>query len=116
MKKFIYYSLITITVITLFITSACSMNSMDNLPKGELIETVYSPDQTYKINAFLVNGGATVDFSVRCEVIQVPTREKRNIYWNYHCQEANIEWLDDTTVSINGKQLNVITDSYDWRK
>lgn len=40
---------------------------------------------------------------------------KKNIYWEYHCENAEIEWIDDTTVEINGKHLKVITDSYDWR-
>ncbi|MBQ7897017.1 MAG: hypothetical protein IJ323_01195 [Clostridia bacterium] len=26
-----------------------------------------------------------------------------------------MEWIDETTISINGKELNVLTDSCDWR-
>ena len=97
------------------IFNMCS-SGMENLPEGELIETVYSPDETYKINSYLVSGNATTAFSVRCEVIEIATEKVRNIYWNYRCERAEIEWLDNINVRINGVDLNVQTDSYDWRK
>ena len=49
----------------LFAFSSCSMIGMNNLPKGELMETVSSPNGQYEINSYLVSGNATVDFSVR---------------------------------------------------
>ena len=88
---------------------------MEHLPKGELMETVYSPEESYKINSYLTDGGATVANSVRCEVVDISTGESRNIYWQYRCKIAEIEWIDEKTVNINGKELNVLTDSYDWR-
>lgn len=108
-------TLILLVFIIMLTITSCAMVGMDNLPQGELMETVYSPDGTYRINSFLVSGNATVDFCVRCEVIENSSGEKRNIYWEYRCESAYIEWIDNTTVEINGKQLNVITDSYDWR-
>lgn len=106
---------IAIFIVVLALTS-CSVGGMDNLPTGELMETVCSPDGTYQVNSFLVSGNATVDFCVRCEVIENATQEKRNIYWEYRCEKASVKWIDNKTVEINGKPLNVITDSYDWRK
>lgn len=104
-----------ILLLIMLIVTSCAAIGMDNLPEGEWMETVSSLDGTYKVNSFLVSGNATTDFSVRCEVVVEATGEKRNIYWEYHCENAEIEWIDDTTVEINGKHLNVITDSYDWR-
>ncbi len=104
-----------ILIIMLTLTSCSLLRGMDNLPQGELMETVISPDGTYTINSFLVNGGATVAYCVRCEVVENISGEKRNIYWEYRCESADIEWIDNTTVQINGRRLNVITDSYDWR-
>ena len=108
-------TLVFIVLIIMLITTSCTVVRMDNLPQGELMETIYSPDRTYRINSFLVSGNATVDFCVRCEVIENSSGRKRNIYWEYRCESAYIEWVDNTKVEINGKQLNVITDSYDWR-
>lgn len=93
----------------------CTSCEIDNLPVGQLIEEFPSPDGTYQINAYLVSGNATVDFSVRCEVVETASGAMRNIYWQYRCSSANVLWIDDHTVDINGIVLNVITDSYDWR-
>jgi hypothetical protein len=79
------------------------------------MESVSSPDGVYTINSFLVSGNATVDFCVRCEVVENSSGDKRNLYWEYRCESAQLKWIDNTTVEINGKQLNVLTDSYDWR-
>ena len=90
--------------------------SLCSLPEGEYLETVDSPNGEYQINSYLANGGATVDYAVRCEVVNVKTKEKRNLYWDYHCEEADIEWIDNDNVKINGKELNIHTDYYDWRE
>ena len=109
-----YYLLVLIAFIMFM--SSCNFFDIEELPSGEIINTVYSPDRKHIINSYVVNGNATVDFSVRCEVVSVESNNKRNIYWEYHCDQANVKWIDNNTVEINGKTLNVITDSYDWRK
>ena len=88
---------------------------MDNLPEGELILSSDSPNGQYRVDAFLCSGNATTDFSVRCAVIEISSNKSRNIYWQYHQETAEINWIDETTVKINGIKLNVITDAYDWR-
>lgn len=81
----------------------------------EMIEEVISPNDNYTITAYLNNGGATTDYAVLCSVIDNQTGKERNIYWQYHCSEAEIEWQDEQTVIINGVELNVLKDSYDYR-
>lgn len=41
---------------------------MGRLGKGTLISEVTSPYQTYTLKAYLVNGGATVSYSIRGEL------------------------------------------------
>ena len=90
----------------------CSIN---NLPKGELQETIYSENKEYAINIYLCAGNATTDNSIRGEIENTRTKDKKNLYWEYHCDEAEVEWIDDITVIINGHKLNVLEDTYDWR-
>ena len=108
MKKIITV-LLFMTIILAF--SSCMMF----LPKGEFMESVESPTKEYTINSYLCSGNATTGFSVRCEAVNNHSGKARNIYWQYKCKTADIYWLDDFTVSINGIKLNVKTDSYDWR-
>ncbi len=96
--------------------SSCNLfANLDNLPEGKLIQSSCSPEGNYQINAYLVSGNATTDFSIRCEVLEVSSGYVRNIYWQYHCEKADIVWIDEVTVKINENILNVIQDSYDWR-
>lgn len=120
-KSIIIIITLCVIVSVLFIVAAgwfllSRLSGMDNLPEGELIISADSPDGTYRVSAYLCNGGATVDFAVRGEVTTLSTGDSRNIYWEYHCEDAEIEWTDDNTVQINGKKLDVRTDSYDFRE
>ncbi len=81
----------------------------------ELINEVVSPDGKYTVSAYLNNGGATTDYAVLCSVRNNETDKAKNIYWNYHCTKAEIEWIDEKTIAINGVELNVTKDTYDYR-
>lgn len=109
MKK--YYLCIVLCAFMIFFSSC----RMDNLPKGELQATHISDDGKYEVAIFLCNGGATVDYSIRGELRDLETGETKNIYWNYHEDEATVEWVDNDTVIINGHPLNLPDDTYDFR-
>ena len=107
MKKIL---LICLIICAVFAFCACSMN---NLPQGTLLEGYASPDGKYVLNTYLVNEGATVDYAVRGELVS--EKETKNIYWDYHVDNAQVSWIDNENVSINGHVLNVNTDVYDYR-
>lgn len=84
---------------------------------GEEVIGVYaSPSGAYSITAYRNNGGATVDNAVLCSVTDRRSGKECNIYWQYHCDGADVVWLDEDTVQINGITLNVKTDTYDYRR
>ncbi len=88
--------------------------SMSHLPEGTEINRVVSPDGTYTLVAYYASP-ATVSGSVRGELVNNETEKKKNIYWRYKCGRADIQWLDESTVIINGTKLDVRYDTYDWR-
>ncbi|OAH53923.1 hypothetical protein AWH48_11690 [Domibacillus aminovorans] len=89
---------------------------MNRLPKGDLISEVNSPSRDYTIKAYNSSGGATTDFAVLGELnFNNENRKPKNIYWNYHEEEANIKWLDEDTVIINRHKLNVPHETFDYR-
>lgn len=81
----------------------------------ELIDVVNSPDGKYTISVYLNNGGATTDYAVLCSVKNNETEKERNIYWNYHYDEAEVQCNSEDTATINGVKLNVTKDTYDYR-
>ena len=88
---------------------------IQRLEGQEVIQEVPSPDGTYTVTAYLNSGGATTDYAVLCSVKSNNRRKEKNIYWKYHCEDVSIQWLDDETVKIDGVELNVRKDTYDYR-
>lgn len=92
---------------------------MDHLGKGDLIQSVISPTEDYTLNIYLVNGGATVSYAIRGELQYNKSRRKaapKNIYWHYKEDKADVEWLDNRTVMINGHTIDVLKERYDYRR
>ena len=88
---------------------------IQRLEGQEVIQEVSSPNGTYTVTAYLNNGGATTDYAVLCSVKTDGRNKEKNIYWKYHCEEVSIVWLDDETVKIDGVELNVKRDTFDYR-
>ncbi|WP_252504666.1 DUF5412 family protein [Sporosarcina sp. Marseille-Q4943] len=90
--------------------------SMQQLPKGEFLTEEISPDGDYTVKGYVSRSGATVADAIRGEVVYHKKRDKKkNIYWGYRESEAVIRWIDEHTVSINGVELDVRKDVYDFR-
>ncbi|MFI3255338.1 MAG: DUF5412 family protein [Eubacteriales bacterium] len=81
----------------------------------ELLSVTESLDGSYSVTIYRNNGGATTSFAILGTLEHANTGEKRNIYWQYQCDEAKVVWIDETTVDINGIVLDVTKDVYDYR-
>ena len=75
-----------------------------------------SPNGTYTVTAYLNNGGATTDYAVLGRLKNNRNGKMKNIYWQYHCTKAEMEWVNDETLKINGKEFNVTNEIYDYRR
>lgn len=90
---------------------------MERLPKGEFLTEEVSPDGKYTVKAYVTNGGTTVSYGVRAELVFNDSKKKpKTIYWNYREDSATITWLNDDTDSINGHELHVPDEKYDFRR
>ena len=86
----------------------------NHLPTGTLIASYPSPDGTFTVNVYECESNATSANSLRAEV--VTEGKTRNIYWQYDESLYSVEWISEKVVSINGVQLDVLSDIYDWRR
>lgn len=115
-KDFFLFSFIIIALLLLSALPYIFFGFLLGGTSSELICYSSSPNGDYTVNAYLVNGGATVDFSVEAYLINNDKKGKR-IYNAYHERTAEIIWIDDKTVRINGKTLDLsIGETYDWCK
>lgn len=92
-----------------------SLNSMENIQGEKLIKKVKSPSGKYEVEAYLNNGGATTDYAILVVWKDLKNGEKKNIYWNYPCEEAKINWHSDDKIEINSVVLQVPDEVYDYR-
>ncbi|WP_419748936.1 DUF5412 family protein [Clostridium perfringens] len=79
----------------------------------ELLGETVSSDGKYKIEVYLINGGATVDWLVKCYLRE--GESKKEIYRDYHINEANMIWIDNDTISINNHNIDLPNGKYDFR-
>lgn len=85
----------------------------DSKASEEFLGETVSSDGKYKVDAYLINGGATVDWSVKCYLKE--GKSKKEIYRDYHINEANMTWIDKDTISINSHNIDLPNGKYDFR-
>lgn len=110
-KKHYKKVLIILVLSTIIYLIFFSRLRMLNLPKGEYIESVVSPDGYYTLKSYRYGGKAIMDdWSLRVELVNNKTNKTINIYYKYHENESNIKWIDKQTVKINNNVLNIHKD------
>ena len=82
----------------------------------EYITESTSPNGKYTVTAYLNDGGATTGYAVLGMLKNNNSGKTKNIYWQYNCEKADISWINDETIKINGIQLNVKNEIYDYRR
>lgn len=86
-----------------FVFSSCGF-----FVSEELISTSVSPNKTYQLQAYLINGGATTSYTVKVYSVNDQLFfNKKLIYSKYRDYDVEIKWIDDKNVEINGVVLNL---------
>lgn len=80
------------------------------------ITELTSPNGEYTVTAYLNDGGATTGYAVLGELKNNNSGKTKNIYWKYNCENAEISWINNETIKINGIQLNIKNEIYDFRR
>lgn len=89
-----------------FCMSSCTVDET-------LLQRTQSPDGEYTLEAYRINPHATADFSVRVYLIENGDREL--IYDVYHEEEAELVWISDSVICINGNKLDLaIGETYEY--
>lgn len=111
-----YWKKVLLIIILLFLfinwyRLVFTREKMNHLPTGEYLDSLDSPNKEYTLKSYRCNpGGATMDWFVRVEVVNNKTNETFNIYYVYHDYDADMKWLDNEMVKINGRKLNIHKD------
>lgn len=116
MKKKIFITIFVIIAVLIYGVYRFFF-SMSSIPEGKFISEVESPNGEYTIKAYRTNGGATVAYAIRGELnFNNSGKKPKNIYWNYREDNAIIKWVDNDTAIINGIELDVLNEKFDFRR
>jgi hypothetical protein len=85
-----------------------SVAPLANTPLGEYV----SPDKKHICIVYVSDGGVLSPTTVVAEVQGSWLIGKRTIYVVKHLDEATVVWLNNRTIKINGKKLNIFWDKY----
>jgi len=108
-------------VIVLFIFLAaifymyCLNVNLKFLPTGKFLYSVESPNNLYRLNAYIVDGGTLSADAIRVELVYIFEGRTKNIYWRYPMSTVEMEWIDNEFVIINGIKLNARRDIYEYK-
>lgn len=86
--------------------------TIEDLPEGNLVETIASPDGENEVSVYLIDNA--LGTAIRCELDG--KEGSRNIYWVTGINKADVKWKDNDRVTINGVTLDIADGSYDSRK
>ena len=104
-RSWVTVILSTLLSIALFLAISSTIFA-SSLGINELIKTVQSPDGNYTIDFYLYDAGAAGSFGVRGE-INGPLWFKKRIYYQSRVEHVEVEWVNNSTVSINKRTLNL---------
>lgn len=112
-KRRIVFVFIIIGAVYFYINSF--FNGIQGIKGQQYLNDLSSPNGEYTVKAYLNNGGATVDYAVLVQLKNNKNNKTKNIYWNYHCDKAEMKWIDNKVIRINNVELNVENEIYDYR-
>lgn len=116
-KKVLIISIIIVAIIgSVIYVFNWAFLDIQRIDGQEYLNESTSPNETYTVTAYLNNGGATTSYAVLGTLKNNKNGKTKNIYWQYRCEEANMEWLTDEIIIINGIELNVKKEVYDYRR
>lgn len=115
-KKHFIKILLIVLVLIIGIIIYHNFYNINNIATGCFREEIISPNGDYILKSYFVDGGSLSGDAMRVELVEISTKKTRNIYFNYPENKVEMKWLDDETVKINEVELNILKDTYDWRK
>jgi Family of unknown function (DUF5412) len=109
--------LLIIAAITLYMYIETDLSELDG--RGEPLQATASPGGEYSATPFLIDdGGATVGAQIRVSITSKDgSFNDATIYWDLYSKTANIEWVNENELLINGIKINLLDEKtyYNWK-
>lgn len=100
----------------LFVSACISIFTYNTpLPTGKEFYRCSSPDGKHTLIAYISESSLSAP-ALRGEIQENKSGKCWTVYWQYKPEAQEFSWKDNDTVIINGIELNIHTDRYDYRR
>lgn len=114
---FVYIAALFVTVFNVFFSiKNYLLPDINDLPKGELIQSVDSPSGKKKVNVYLVKN--SMGEAIRAELTdKLGKADAKNIFWQTEMSNVNITWKIDGVIYFDNIPISGTGEMpYDCRK
>lgn len=88
--------------------------SINQLPQGEHLVSATSQSGRFTVGMYKIENNMGV--ALRGELYDNKTKTLKNVYWENFTDKAEIFWLNETMISINGNVIDITVDHFDSRR
>lgn len=100
---FYFIAFVVILVNSFFLFKDNYFINIESVPEGEFQYSDFSPNEEIKLDVYYIE--MPVGNSVR--ITETNAQKTRNIFWQTGAQKVKIKWKNNSTVVINGIDLNL---------
>lgn len=115
MKKRMY-RMIFLLIGFLIIISGCRASSINNITLKNMAYSSPSPKGEYTLKVYTRGEEESDDAAILVKVYNRKNKSERNIFWQGNTPWAYTVWKSDHKVCINGVELDVNKEQYDYRE
>ncbi len=117
-KNFIYSAVFILCLLisvfnVIFVIKDNFRNDISVLPEGKFLYSSMSPDGEITVSVYRAD--SNICSAIRAETVRIDqggNKIKRNIFWQTESDTVIVGWMDNQTVSINEKLINVYSDDF----
>lgn len=126
-KKILLWTILVLSIVTFVLLAIVysfmdiKLSSVDG--KGELIETIESPNENYYASTYFISGNSSESNQVRVSITDVSNKAEFNdqtVYWLYPANEKlpEVRWTSDKTLQIDNQDIDITNKKtyYNWNK
>lgn len=126
-KKILLWTILVLSIVTFVLLSIVysftdiKLSSLDG--KGELIETIKSPDDKYQASTYVIYGNTVDKNQIRVSITDLTKKDSvqdQTVYWLYPANQnlPVVKWTSKEMLLIDSKEIDIKNEKtyYNWKK
>ena len=104
--------IITTTIIICYAYIILKFSDFGGDFSPKIVDSIDSPNERYTMNIYFLDGGPISADSEIVEILDHKKNKKWNLYYENKGNLKEYKWINNNTVSINNKKINIHKEEY----